>query len=77
MSILSNIMLRDIIPEGLETVEIDIHDGVCLNSISHPSPRPSLLDPSFVYTSVYTSGADVQATWRKFGWKPTHEAKND
>lgn len=73
MSILSNIMLRDISPEALETVEIDLQDGVCLNSISHPFPRPSLLDPSF----VYTSGSDVQAVWRKFGWKPTHEAKND
>jgi hypothetical protein len=24
---------------------------------------------------VWTTGADVQATWRRFGWQPIHEAK--
>lgn len=36
-----------------------------------PPVRPSLLDPSFKYTIA--AQTDVQATWRKFGWKPLAE----
>lgn len=36
-----------------------------------PPVRPSLLDPSFKYTPA--SQTDVQATWRRFGWKPLAE----
>ena len=28
-------------------------------------------------TFVYQSGADVQRTWRKFGWVPPSEYRND
>jgi hypothetical protein len=34
----------------------------------------SLLDASFRY--VPAAATDIQATWRKFGWKPTNELPN-
>ena len=33
----------------------------------------SLFDPSF----VYLKGSDVQRTWRKYGWVPPTEYRND
>jgi len=33
----------------------------------------SLFDPSF----VYLKGSDVQRTWRKYGWTPPSEDRND
>ena len=33
----------------------------------------SLFDPSF----VYLKGSDVQRTWRKYGWVPPSEYRND
>ncbi len=33
----------------------------------------SLFDPRF----VYMKGSDVQATWRKYGWTPPTEYRND
>lgn len=36
--------------------------------------RPgTLFDPSF----VYMKGADVQRTWKKYGWVPPTEYRND
>lgn len=36
--------------------------------------RPgTLFDPSF----VYMKGADVQRTWRRYGWQPPSEYRND
>lgn len=31
----------------------------------------SLLDPKFVYVSA--TATNIQATWRKFGWRPLNE----
>lgn len=33
----------------------------------------SLFDPSF----VYLKGSDVQRTWRRYGWTPPSEYRND
>lgn len=33
----------------------------------------SLFDPSF----VYLKGSDVQRTWRRYGWAPPTEYRND
>jgi len=36
--------------------------------------RPgTLFDPSF----VYRKGADVASTWRRYGWTPPSEYRND
>ena len=36
--------------------------------------RPgTLFDPSF----VYMKGSDVQRTWKKYGWQPPTEYRND
>lgn len=36
--------------------------------------RPgTLFDPSF----VYLKGSDVQRTWRRYGWQPPSEYRND
>ena len=36
--------------------------------------RPgTLFDPSF----VYRKGADVATTWRRYGWQPPSEYRND
>lgn len=46
--------------------------------IVNPSTKPaavpgSLFDPSF----VFTKGADVQRTWKRYGWQPPSEYRND
>ena len=39
-------------------------------------PKPSMaLDKDSKF--VYQSGADVQKTWRKYGWTPPSEYRND
>ena len=38
--------------------------------ISRPG---TLFDPTF----VYMKGADVQRTWRRYGWQPPTEYRND
>ena len=41
-----------------------------------PEPvRPSILDPNFKYTPA--AATDVQATWRRFGWKPLEKKHED
>ena len=40
------------------------------NKVSRPG---TLFDPSF----VYMKGADVQRTWKKYGWQPPTEYRND
>lgn len=35
-------------------------------TITHPTVR--VTDPRFQYTS--SAATDVQATWRRFGWRP-------
>lgn len=40
-------------------------------SVKRTEPSLRTLDPRF----VPTRGADVQATWRKFGWVPPTECK--
>jgi hypothetical protein len=39
-------------------------------SVSRPG---TLFDPTF----VYMKGADVQRTWRRYGWKAPSEYRND
>lgn len=39
-----------------------------------PAVRPgTLFDPSF----VYLKGSDVQRTWRRYGWQPPSEYRED
>ena len=33
--------------------------------------KARILDPKFKYVSA--AATDIQATWRKFGWRPTRE----
>lgn len=35
--------------------------------------KPSLMNPRF----IYTKGSNVQATWRKYGWVPPTEYRED
>ncbi len=41
--------------------------------VVQPEKYPSLLNPHF----VYTKGSNVQAIWRKHGWVPPTEYRND
>lgn len=41
---------------------------------SRPAARPgTLFDPAF----VYMKGSDVQRTWKRYGWTPPTEYRND
>ncbi len=44
-------------------------------------PQPKKPKPAMACdtnsTFVYTGGADVQKTWRKYGWTPPSEYRND
>lgn len=46
-----------------------------MNNINAKRTEPLIpvCHPAF----VWTTGADVQATWRRFGWTPPTEAKQD
>lgn len=45
-----------------------------LKVVNNKVARPgTLFDPSF----VYMKGADVQRTWRRYGWQPPSEYRND
>ena len=37
--------------------------------------RPNITDPDFRWTGP--ANTDVQATWRRFGWTPPSERKDD
>lgn len=41
-----------------------------------PKKKPSMACDTNS-TFVYQSGADVQKTWRKYGWTPPSEYRND
>ena len=49
--------------------DVSQHQNMFAYKPDVPKPRARLLDPDF----VYTSGADVQATWRRHGWVPIAE----
>ena len=38
-------------------------------------PCPLTDDPTFIYYN--SASTDIQRTWRKFGWKPTSELKEN
>jgi hypothetical protein len=46
------------------------------NAIEKAKPKPAMaLDKNSKF--VYQSGADVQKTWRKYGWIPPTEYRED
>jgi len=50
-----------------------------LRTVAQPTPKqpkPSMAcDTNSKF--VYTTGADVQKVWRKYGWTPPSEYRND
>ena len=49
-----------------------------LRSITTPKPKkPAPMATDTNSTFVYQSGADVQKTWRKYGWTPPTEYRTD
>jgi len=40
-----------------------------------PQPTPSLVELNSTFT--WTRGADVQKIWRRHGWQPPSEYRND
>ncbi len=44
-----------------------------LKVVEPEESKPSLMNPRF----VYTKGSNVQAIWRKHGWVPPTEYRND
>lgn len=39
------------------------------------TPQPTLPPQTLLQGKPYQRGADVQATWRKYGWVPPSEQK--
>ena len=37
----------------------------------------SVTEPKCPWGKAWTSGADVQAVWRRYGWVPPSEYRND
>ena len=46
---------------------------VVAQQIKQPVRPGTLFDPEF----VYKTGADVQRTWKRYGWTPPSEYRND
>lgn len=40
-----------------------------------PLPCPLTDDPNFIYYD--SASTDITRTWRKFGWKPLEEKRNE
>lgn len=45
------------------------------NAPAKKSRKPTLPSQTLLQDKPYTRGADVQATWRKFGWVPPSEQR--
>lgn len=48
-----------------------------LRSVVENKPKKPSLATDTNSTFVYQSGADVQKTWRKYGWTPPTEYRTD
>lgn len=48
-----------------------------LRSVVESKPKKTPLAIDTNSTFVYQSGADVQKTWRKYGWTPPTEYRTD
>lgn len=48
-----------------------------LRSVVESKPKKTPLATDTNSTFVYQSGADVQKTWRKYGWTPPTEYRTD
>lgn len=40
------------------------------------APRPTVPNQSLLQGKLYQRGADVQTTWKRFGWTPPSEQPN-
>jgi hypothetical protein len=49
------------------------HDTKTIGGARRTNPTIPADDPRF----VWTAGANVQATWRRFGWAPPSELKGN
>jgi len=46
-----------------------VHQGIPVRSVCFP--KIPVNDPRF----IWTSGADVQSVWRRYGWTPIEELR--
>ena len=53
----------------------DMEKAMKSNAPAKKSRKPTLPSQTLLQDKPYTRGADVQATWRKFGWVPPSEQR--